>query len=177
MTILLVFLDIVFSLQYLAPTLMLGQFNFNIYVNGLVIESAQVFAGLIPFFTIYKIPRRWEGVVSFGIICACSIVLIFVWDQNATSSSSTANSVLTLMFMFLVVLVVSSAFTFYAVYLNELFPTQVRIVGIGFIKSWGALTGMASSEIISACFNSGFKIMILFAILAGISMIITWALP
>ena len=115
--------------------------------------------------------------VSIGIICAYSIILIFVWNQNATSSSSTLNSVLTLAFMFLVVLVVSSAFTFYAVYLNELFPTQVRIVGIGFIKSFGAMTDMASSEIISACFDSGFKIMILFAILAGVSMIISWALP
>ena len=72
-------------------------------------------------------------------------MLVFVWDQNATSSSSTANAVLTLIFMFLVVLVVSSAFTYYAVYLNELFPTQVRIVGIGFIKSFGSITGMASS--------------------------------
>jgi hypothetical protein len=59
MTILLVFMDIVFSLQYLAPTLMLGQFDLSIYVSGLVIESAQVFAGIIPFFTIYKLPRRW----------------------------------------------------------------------------------------------------------------------
>ena len=59
MTILLVILDCVFALQYLSPTLMLNQFNFNIFINGLVIESAQVFAGVIPFFTIYKWPRRW----------------------------------------------------------------------------------------------------------------------
>ena len=34
MTIILIFVDIIFYLQYLTPTLMLAQFNFNIFVNG-----------------------------------------------------------------------------------------------------------------------------------------------
>jgi len=82
MTLYLLFLDCVFALQYLTPTLMLNRFNFSIYVNGLAIESAQIFAGLIPYFTIYKAPRRLEGMISFGVILICSLVLTFVWDQN-----------------------------------------------------------------------------------------------
>ena len=34
MTIILIFLDCVFALQYLTPTLMLNQFNFDIFLNG-----------------------------------------------------------------------------------------------------------------------------------------------
>ena len=83
MTIYLIILDCVFYLQYLAPTLMLDQFDFNIFVNGGAIESAQVFVGFIGFFTIYRVPRRWYGVVSFGIIGACSTALIFIWDQDS----------------------------------------------------------------------------------------------
>ena len=37
MTIYLAFLDCVFALQYLTPTLMLNRFNFSIYVNGAAI--------------------------------------------------------------------------------------------------------------------------------------------
>ena len=79
--------------------------------------------------------------------------------------------------MFLIVLTVSSAFNFYSVYLNELYPTQVRIIGIGFTKSWGSMTSMASAQIISACLSSGFKIMLLFAILASICIFLSYLLP
>ena len=37
MTITLIFLDCVFALQYLTPTLMLNQFNFDIFLNGAAI--------------------------------------------------------------------------------------------------------------------------------------------
>jgi hypothetical protein len=63
------------------------------------------------------------------------------------------------------------------VYLNELYPTQVRLIGIGFIKTFGSITAMVSSQIINLCLNTGFKIMALFAILASISVIIYYLLP
>lgn len=37
MTILLIFLDSAIALQYYTPSLMLDQFDFSIYINGLVI--------------------------------------------------------------------------------------------------------------------------------------------
>ena len=37
MTIMLIFVDIVFTLQYYTPTLMLDQFNFGIFLNGISI--------------------------------------------------------------------------------------------------------------------------------------------
>ena len=80
-------------------------------------------------------------------------------------------------FLFFIELTVSNAFNNYAVYLNELYPTQVRIVGIGFIKMFGAITTMVSSQIIHACISGGFKIMILFSLLAGISIFLYYLLP
>jgi len=177
MTILLIILDCVFYLQYLAPTLMLDQFDFNIFINGGAIESAQIFVGFIGYFTIGKMPRRIYGVVSFGIIAACSIALIFIWDQDNTENTELSSNIIVLIFIFFIELTVSNAFNFYAVYLNELYPTQIRIVGIGFIKVFGSITAMVSSQIINACINSGFKIMLLFALLAIISMIIYYLLP
>ena len=37
MTFVLIVVDCVFYLQYLAPTLMLNQFHFNIFLNGVAI--------------------------------------------------------------------------------------------------------------------------------------------
>ena len=68
--------------EHLTPTLMLSQFHFDIFISGASIESAQIFAAVFGFFTIYRLPRRIEGGVSFFIIMICSIVLIFIWDQN-----------------------------------------------------------------------------------------------
>ena len=82
-----------------------------------------------------------------------------------------------LIFLFLIELTVSNAFNNYVVFLNELYPTQIRIVGIAFIKMFGAMTTMVSAQIIHACISSGFKIMILFCILAAISMGLYYILP
>jgi hypothetical protein len=82
MTLYLIVLDCVLMLQYFTPTLMLNQFNFDIFINGAAIESAQIFAGVLGYFTIYKLPRKIAGIVSFTAITGFSIILIFVWDQN-----------------------------------------------------------------------------------------------
>lgn len=107
----------------------------------------------------------------------CSFILIFVWDQDETEVAHIGESISVLIFLFFIELTVSNAFNNYAVYLNELYPTQIRIVGIAFIKMFGAITTMVSSQIIHACISSGFKIMILFTILAAISIVLYYILP
>ena len=79
--------------------------------------------------------------------------------------------------VFFIEMVVTNAFNNYLVYLNELYPTQIRGVAMGFIKIFGAVTIMLSSRIVNACLNSGFKIMILFTILAVISVVLYYLLP
>ena len=71
----------------------------------------------------------------------------------------------------------SNAFNFYAVYLNELYPTQVRLIAVGFIKCFGSSTAMISSQIINGCLRSGFKIMVLFTVLAAITVFLYYLLP
>lgn len=102
MTIILIFVDCIFYLQYLTPTLMLNQFDFNIYVNGVSIESAQIFVGIIGVLTIYRLKRRVLAMVSFGIIMACSIVLIFTWNQDQKSTENVGSSVGVLVLLFFI---------------------------------------------------------------------------
>jgi len=74
--------------------------------------------GIFGYFTIYKIPRRMSGMVSFGIIVACSIVLIFVWNQDGGNDEEVGSNVVVLLFVFIIELVVSNAFNVYGIYLN-----------------------------------------------------------
>ena len=118
LTIILCLVDCVFYLQYLAPTLMLDQFDFDIFVNGVAVQSSQVLAGLFGLLTITKIPRRVSGCVSFGFIAVCAGVLIFVWDQDSTDVDDESNKIVVLIFIFLIQMTVTNAFNNYAVYLN-----------------------------------------------------------
>ena len=177
MTLILIIVDGVFTLQYYTPTLMLNQFNLGIYLSGASIESAQVFAGILGYLIISKVKRRKEGMISFSIIAICSLTLIFIWDQNQTDVTDIGSNLIVLFFVFFIELTVSNAFNIYAIYLNELFPTQVRIIGVGFVKTFGTIVLLFSSQIINACLNSGFKIMILFTALAVLSAYLSFVLP
>ena len=81
---------------------MLSQFHFDIFLSGASIESAQVFAAVFGYFTIYRLPRRTEGGVSFFIIMCCSIVLIFIWDQNESEVSDIGSNIATLILIFII---------------------------------------------------------------------------
>ena len=74
-------------------------------------------------------------------------------------------------------MVVSNAFNFYSVYNNELYPTQIRIIGLGFLKTFGSTTTMVSSQILNFFINNDYKIMILFSVLAGVNIVFCYFLP
>lgn len=82
-----------------------------------------------------------------------------------------------LLFIFIIEFAISNEFNFYLVYLNETFPTQVRIIAIGFIKTFGTITVMLAPALINACASSGFPLMLVFGIMAAISVWCSYVLP
>jgi hypothetical protein len=97
---------------------MLSQFNFNVFVSGSVIEASQILVSIFGYLSIYKIPRRLSGMVSFTIIMVCSIILVFIWDQSGSDDGDTGKKIVVLIFVFVIEMVVSNSFNFYAIYLN-----------------------------------------------------------
>ena len=81
---------------------------------------------------------------SFALIAIYAVVLIFVWDQDSKDIDDIWSNLTVLIFIFLIQLTVTNAFNTYAVYLNELYPTQIRVIAIGFVKMFGAVTTMLS---------------------------------
>lgn len=102
MTLILIAVDLVYTLQYFTPTLMLNQFNFNIYISGLSLGSANLLAGIGAYLAISRFNRRQTGCISFTIIMLCSIILVFIWDQDATEVTDIKANIATLVLIFFI---------------------------------------------------------------------------
>ena len=79
---------------------MLDQFHFSIFINGCVIQSAQIFASVASCFLIYKFKRRLYGMVSLTLIMVSSLILVFIWDQNNEEVTDISSNIIVLAFVF-----------------------------------------------------------------------------
>lgn len=110
-------------------------------------------------------------------ILVCSTVLVFIWDQNSSEVRDVRSNLIVLMLIFVLEFAITVEYSFLYIYINELFPTQVQILGFGFNEIFGAMTLVSSKWLISFCLNGGIKIMIIFAVLAALSMVCSYFLP
>jgi hypothetical protein len=72
---------------------------------------------------------------------------------------------------------VSLEYTFFYVYFNELYPTQIRVIGTSLVSVMGGVMVTIAPEIIDACIGSGFPVMILFTVLSALSAVCSRKLP
>ena len=72
---------------------------------------------------------------------------------------------------------ISLEYTYFYVYFNELYPTQIRVLGTGLVATMGGVTVTVAPFIIEFCINSGFPIMVIFAALSIISGFFSSRLP
>jgi branched-subunit amino acid transport protein AzlD len=73
-----------------------------------------------------------------------------------------------LIFVFRFAITVEYAFFF--VYMNELLPTQIRVLGLNFVCGVGSFVVTTFPQIASFCIQVGLPLMAVFAILSGLSM-------
>ena len=85
LTIFLILLQISINFLFYAPNLMLADFEFSIFINGIVIGSASAISYFFSYFAVTRVARKTMGLVSFTIILILSFVLIFIWDSNDDS--------------------------------------------------------------------------------------------
>ena len=127
---------------------------------------------------ITRIGRRVVAFGCFALTLACSGVLTFLWKQGDKEDSVDIWSdigVLILIFAFR--FAISVEYTYFYVYFNELYPTQVRVLGTGLVSTMGGVMVTVAPTIIDLCITNGFPIMILFAVLSAISGVFSGQLP
>lgn len=155
---------------------MLSSFHFNIYINGIAIGISQILANFSASYFVSRFKRRYTGFACFTSTFICSTILVFVWDQNGNESSLTAEIVILLLIFTFQFSITLQSSIFY-VYLNEVYPTQARMIAVSTIGLTGGLQTTLSSKIIGYCMGVDFPVMIIFTTLSGICILILRFLP
>ncbi len=119
---------------------MLDQFQLNIFINGLVIGVSEIIAYPICYYMITRVKRRFVAYGCFALTFICSLILTFIWKQGQTDEAPDIGSsigVLSLIFIFR--FAISVEYTYFYVYFNELYPTQVRVLGTSLVSTMGGV--------------------------------------
>jgi hypothetical protein len=99
---------------------MLDQFDFSIYINGLVIQSSQIIASIFSAMVVFRFRRRLFGFVCFGAVVVCSMALVFIWDQDKEEEEGVDlwGNVAVLAFIFVIEFAITAEFNCFLVYIN-----------------------------------------------------------
>lgn len=120
----------------------------DIYVGGIVVGASEVIAYPIIYFTVQKSPRKKVALVFFSICAACSVGLLFVWDAvDPTAFQNVMKLILIFIFRF----AITYEYAVFIVYFNELFPTQIRVIGTGFVSLFGCISTTMAPILIQGC--------------------------
>lgn len=176
-TLLLCILFCTICMSFYAPSLMLGEFEFDLFINGLAVGLSQLVAYMGTFFIVERAKRKLLANVCFGVTLACAVALLFVWDQGSDEETSTGRQIAILLLIFLFQLAISVEFTVFYVYENELYPTQARVIGTSIVSLVGEGVVIFAEPILDLCFEEGVPVMIIFAVLAALCIGINFQLP
>ena len=146
-------------LSFYIPALMIDQFNFSIYINALVLSVSEMAAYPLVYFMINHAKRKYIANVSFGCTFICAIILLFIWSPGAEEKVDIGANLGTLAVIFLFRFFITVEYISFLVYQQELYPTQIRIVGTGLVCISGGVIIMTNPLIISFCNSIGLHIM------------------
>lgn len=172
MTLLLVSIEMIISLLFFAPALMMDQFRFNIFVDGLVVGFSELLAYPLCYFLIMLFSRRGMAFFCFSLTTATSLLLFFTWSDSPTQGNG-----LLLVLIFVLRFTITVEYTFFYVYFMELYPTQVRVLGTSFVALCGGVMVSMAPEIIDFFKNNGFPITLLFALFSVLAIVCSYFLP
>lgn len=155
---------------------MLSSFNFSIYINGFAIGISQIMAHFSGSYLVSRFKRRYICFACFAATFICSIILIFLWDQNGKQSNIVADIII-LILIFIFQFAITLQYSIFYVYMNEVYPTQARMIASSTIGLTGGLQTTLTSKIIGYCMSINFPVMVIFTILSGICILIIRFLP
>ncbi len=82
MTFALIIVQTSISFLYFAPNLMLNEFQFSIFINGLAFGLASFIATAVTFFPIDVFPRKCMAILTLTVTVLCSFILIFIYHTR-----------------------------------------------------------------------------------------------
>ena len=117
MTLTLILVQMTVTFAFYAPALLLAQFKMSLYIGGLVVGMSELISYPLCFLMITRITRKMTAYVCFAITFACSIILIFVWDQGS-DNASLGSSIGVLVLIFIFRFAITIEYTTFYIYFN-----------------------------------------------------------
>ncbi|KAK3094450.1 hypothetical protein FSP39_001873 [Pinctada imbricata] len=127
-----------YGLFLISGDLSVGNRYLNFFINGLV----EIPAAFMYYALINRIGRKYTSVVFHG-IAGVSLILSVVFLMVSTKSGDTA-SIVSLIFSYAGKLGISASFNTVFIYTPELYPTNLRNLGIGLASAAGRVGGVLS---------------------------------
>ena len=140
--------------------------------------AASLVATGSTYFFINRFRRKVVAVVTFTIVLICSLVLIWLYRPKAEAQSPALSSNIGILAaIFVITFSITTEWTFFLVYVTELYPTQLRVIGTSLVSMFSAINLAVASFIINGAITSGFSVMIVFSIFAAVSLVLSFFLP
>ena len=67
---------------FFCPVLLIDRFDLGIYINGWMVGAAELVAYPLCYYLISRTARKLVVIRGLAITCACSLALLFLWDQD-----------------------------------------------------------------------------------------------
>ena len=161
------------SFLYYAPFIIVGQFGFNFYMNGVLLDVAELITYFITVTYITQIRRKKLFYLTMSITFACSCILLLLNQGNTVCTGSNcwnANQIVSLGVMFILKLVGAIQFIVISVYINELYPTQIAAIGLGINCFVLCLPGIFIPSLVSLLNSLNIPVMSVFILMAVVFM-------
>lgn len=125
---------------YYAPVMLISEFGFDFYLNGVLINISELATYVLTYFFIARIPRRQLAVAMFAGALLCSFALVFLNGHSLCEHDCwKVGALLEVCVVLVLRFAVALEFQVFLIYLNELLPTQVAGTGFSYASIIGTL--------------------------------------
>jgi hypothetical protein len=157
---------------YLAPNMILDQFGFDFYLNGIVVNTSELITYVFSYYLITQIPRRQFGLLSFSIVLLSCFALIFLQGKEICTENCFTWKVVIVM---VIIFIMRFFFTFYYqllyVYMTELFPVQIVGSALGLSIVIGSSINPFTPQLLDTVKKTNFPVMAIFCLFSCLGLL------
>lgn len=167
------------NILYNAPLMLIDEFGFDFYLNGIILNLSELSTYFFTYFYITRLPRKTVNILTSVVTLICSVILIFLHTRKICSGQECYSSrmVLEMVVFFILRVSVSLIYQVLYLYVAELFPVQVVGMALGMSCILGHIPNALLPELINICHRHNFPIMSVFVIVALLSLIVSFVGP
>lgn len=160
---------------YIGPIVIVDKLGFSPFRSQIIVSSSELIVYPLAFCMISLTPRRKSGYLMLTLSAIFTGILIFAHKPSDCDNCFQGN--LEIVMIFCSRFCVSLYFTFFFVYITELFPLSTRALGFGIASSAGAIASTTSQVIMPFFQQHNIDPMILLTFLALLCLVFVRLLP